>query len=201
MSESKVLFLHVPKVAGSSMNHSPLSKRIDFKIHSFKGDVVDKIKALGAEGSFKFGFVRNPYSRFVSLYNYFYKMPENHMYYQYNGAICKVIKSYKTFNEFTIAFPDLRIRNNFHFQPQANYFVSKNVDFKVDFIGRYEELQCDVDKLSSILNVENFELGLSNSSGKVNSYLELYTQESLKVVSDFYAEDFCEFNYNQLEEI
>ena len=133
MIEQELLFLHTPKVAGSSMNATPLAKKVKYKIHSFKGDVYDKVQELGAEDSFKYGFVRNPYSRFVSLYNYFFKMDEKHPFYRYNGPIVNVVRKYENINDFCEAFETLRLKGNFHFRPQVGYFVSENSGYRDRF--------------------------------------------------------------------
>lgn len=195
MIDKDLLFLHTPKVAGSSMNTSPLAKKVKFKIHSFKGDVYGKVKELGAENTFKYGFVRNPYSRFVSLYNYFTKMSEEHPFYKYNGPIVKVVHRYDDLNAFCEAFQGLRLNGNFHFRPQVGYFISENQDYKVDFIGKYENLQNDFNSLCEKVGLEQFELPVANSSGRVRDYMSLYSDESRKVIECFYKEDFEFFNY------
>lgn len=196
MNKQEILFLHTPKVAGSSINTTPLAKSIKYKVHSFKGDVYQKIKEIGAENTFSFGFVRNPYSRFVSLYNYFYKMDENHMFYKYNAPIVNVIRKYPTFNDFCLAFESLRLKGNFHFRPQAGYFESEVPSYSVDFIGKYESLQADYDALCELLNIEKFALPTVNSSGKVTNFMELYSDDAKNIVQDFYERDFVLFDYD-----
>jgi hypothetical protein len=195
MDNREILFLHTPKVAGSSMNASPLAKKVKYKIHSFKGDVYDKVNELGAENAFAYGFVRNPYSRFVSLYNYFYKMTEDHPFHRYNAPIVKVVHQYDDINAFCEAFESLRLKGNFHFRPQVGYFISANENYKADFIGKYENLQSDFNDLCLMLGLDKFQLPVANSSGRVQDYMKLYTEESKKVIESFYKADFEFFNY------
>lgn len=195
MIEQELLFLHTPKVAGSSMNATPLAKKVKYKIHSFKGDVYDKVQELGAENSFKYGFVRNPYSRFVSLYNYFTKMNEQHPFYKYNAPIVKVVHRYDSLNAFCEAFEELRLKGNFHFRPQVMYFTSEHEQYKVDFTGKYENLQSDFNALCEKVGLDTFELPVANSSGQVQDYMALYSDESKKVIENFYKDDFDFFNY------
>ncbi|WOD06176.1 sulfotransferase family 2 domain-containing protein [Marinomonas sp. GJ51-6] len=195
MDNKKILFLHTPKVAGSSMNASPLAKRVDYKIHSFKGDIFDKVKELGAESAFKYGFVRDPFSRFVSLYNYFYKMTEEHPFHRYNAPIVNVVRQYHDINAFCEAFESLRLKGNFHFRPQVGYFTSENDEYEVDFIGKYENLQSDFNQLCELLAIDQFELPVANSSGRVKDFMQLFTHESQKVIESFYRDDFNFFNY------
>ena len=64
---SKFIFIHVPKNAGTSIHKSVgLDKSIHVTLKQY-------IKLLGKEqyeSMFSFAFVRNPFSRFISLYNY-----------------------------------------------------------------------------------------------------------------------------------
>ena len=195
MQNKELLFLHTPKVAGSSMNATPLAKKVKYKIHSFKGDVFDKVIELGAENAFKYGFVRNPYSRFVSLYNYFSKMDEDHPFYRYNGPIVNVVKKYEDINAFCESFETLRLKGNFHFRPQVGYFISENPNYKVDFIGKYENLQKDFDSLCESVGLEHSKLPVANSSGRVADYMKLFSSSSRKVIETFYKDDFDYFNY------
>lgn len=195
MKDKSLLFLHTPKVAGSSMNATPLAKKVKFKIHSFKGDINNKVKEIGAEDTFKYGFVRNPYSRFVSLFNYFSKMNEDHPFYRYNGPIVNVVKKYEDINSFCESFETLRLKGNFHFRPQIGYFFSENPDYKVDFIGKYENLQSDFDTLCDTVGVERSKLPVANSSGRVTDYMKLFSPDSRKVIESFYKDDFDYFDY------
>lgn len=195
MKDKSLLFLHTPKVAGSSMNATPLAKKVKFKIHSFKGDISHKVKEIGAEDTFKYGFVRNPYSRFVSLYNYFSKMTEAHPFYRYNVPIVNVVQKYNNINDFCEAFETLRLKANFHFRPQVGYFLSEDPDYKVDFVGKYEKLQSDFDELCVLVGLEKMTLPVANSSGQVIDYMRLFSIESQKVIENYYKDDFEYFNY------
>jgi hypothetical protein len=197
MIESNLLFLHVPKVAGSSMNATPLAKSVKFKIHSFKGDIFEKIGELGCRDFFKYGFVRNPYSRFNSLYNYFRNMSEQHVFYKFNVAIIRVVREYEDINDFCANFNKLQLRNNFHFRPQIAYFKSVCPDYQVDFIGKYENLQKDFDMLCDTVGVGRCVLPIANSSGVSNKMLVNYSRESENIIREFYQEDFSYFGYEE----
>jgi hypothetical protein len=90
MSEiNKVLFLHIPKTAGSSLISSEIGQRMDKRIHSFIGELKDTMTEMDVNSYYKFCFTRNPWDRFSSLYHYFYNMTESHMFYKYNPSIIK----------------------------------------------------------------------------------------------------------------
>lgn len=193
----KVLFIHIPKTAGSSLNRTPILSKVDKKIHPFRTTIVDKIKEIEAEDYFKFCFVRNPYARFYSLYNYFYKMSESHPFHKYNGQICEVVQRYNTFEEFALAFPTLRIKNNFHFYPQSKYTFQEG-NKVVDYIGRVETFKSSIDALCEILGLDsNFEIPHANQS-TTGIWKDNYTTKSLQIVNEYYDDDFNFLSYEKL---
>lgn len=189
----KVLFMHIPKTAGSSLLSSELGAAIDKRIHSFVGEIDDIIKEYGAEDYFKFCFTRNPYDRFCSLYYYFKNMTPEHMFYKYNGSILKLVKRYETFEDFCLAFPDLNIKN-FHFYSQSKYMFSNGSQI-VDYIGKMENLNEDVADLCNKLGVvQTKQIPHSNKSNTVD-YRDIYSNKMRKVVEDAYEEDIKRLGY------
>jgi len=195
--KSQVLFIHIPKTAGSSINSSPLMSKVDKKIHPFRTTINDKIIEIGAEDFFKFCFVRNPYARFYSLYNYFYHMNAEHIFYKYNGHICEVVQRFRTFSDFVHNFKELRIRNNFHFYPQSDYVYCEG-ELVADFIGKVENIDHDINDLAKLLDLAvNIELSEVNVSTKKDAYKQAYTEQLKMIVQDIYGRDFDNFGYDR----
>src|ERR1700722_10079584 len=64
------VFIHVPKTAGTSLRQAlGLNAPLNIPCHATAQEVLPFIK-LVAPKTVSLAFVRNPYSRFVSLYNY-----------------------------------------------------------------------------------------------------------------------------------
>lgn len=183
----KKLFLHIPKTAGSSLLSSELGGCIDKRIHSFVGTLEEQIIKMNAEDYFKFCFTRNPWDRFSSLYHYFYYMTEEHMFYKYNPSIIKLVRKYKTFEEFCLAFPGLNIKN-FHFYPQTKYMLvgGRNI---VDFVGKMENIDSDMAQLCEILNIAIKKPLPHSNKSKSSNYRDLYTEEMKAIVQKEYSQD------------
>lgn len=191
----KVLFIHIPKTAGSSLNRTPIASKVDKKIHPFKTTIMDRIIELGAEDYFKFCFIRNPYSRFYSLYSYFQKMDKNHQFYKYNVRICEVMQKFTSFDEFSEAFLELRMKNNFHFYPQSRYVYCDGIKI-ADFVGKMENMADDVFKLAETIGVRtNFTIPHANKSTD-GMYEKHFSKNSKNIVEKFYAEDLDNFDYS-----
>ncbi len=189
----KALFMHIPKTAGSSLLSSDLGGAIDKRIHSFVGSIDDIIREYSAEDHFKFCFTRNPYDRFCSLYYYFRNMTEDHMFYKYNGSILKLVKRYDTFEEFCLAFPELKIKN-FHFYSQSKYMYS-NGNLILDYVGSMENLAEDVAILCDKLGVvQRNPIPHSNKSNSID-YRDVYSSKMKRVVEEAYAEDIEKLGY------
>ena len=121
--QNRILFLHVPKTAGSSLTASNL--KIDKIIHplsSLEGawpEVKDLIK-----NHYTIAFVRNPWDRFVSLYHYFFNMSPTHFAYKYDHQTVTNVQRFKTFEDFCINFEDFDQKQpfkKFHFFNQQFY--------------------------------------------------------------------------------
>ncbi len=191
----KTLFIHIPKTAGMSLSHTELVRSSSAKIHPLKGPITEKIEELGAEEFFKFAFVRNPWDRFFSLYNYFHNMDESHQFYKYNHHFLPEVKKFKTFDEFCLAFPTLRLRNNFHFYRQTEYVLDAAGRRVTDFLGRYENLQKDAQRLCRQLELGPPEAIPHKNRSNTLDYREHYTPSGVEVIGKYYESDIQQFGY------
>jgi hypothetical protein len=190
---NKVLFLHIPKTAGSSLISSEIGSKIDCRIHSFVGSLEDKILEHGATKHFKFCITRNPWDRFSSLYHYFYHMKEDHMFFKFNPSIIKLVRRYDSFEKFCLAFPELQVKN-FHFYPQSRYMLidGRNI---IDFSCKVEDLSTDIHQLAEALNITlTKEFPHSNKSASID-YRELYSTKMKDVVAQCYSIDVESLGY------
>jgi len=190
----KNLFLHIPKTAGSSLLSSEVGNKIDYRIHSFIGCISEQINKLNAQDSFKFCITRNPWDRFFSLYQYFYNMREDHMFYKYNPSIIKVVRRYDTFEKFCCAFPELEIKN-FHFYPQSKYIFLDDLIIP-DYIGKIETISEDINELAEMMNVKlTREFPHSNKSNQLN-YRTQYNQKTKNMIAEVYKMDVERLGYD-----
>jgi len=129
---------------------------------------------------FKFGFVRNPYARFVSYCafmgretGHFEQAPREFMHW--------------------ILFRE-RPDGHILFRPQHEFLIGEDGALAVDFVGRNETMQASYDAVCARLAIDSETLGRVNPS-KHGAWLDYYDQTLLEGVADYYRRDFELFNY------
>tara|TARA_B100000579_G_C22667132_1_gene773788 strand:+ start:209 stop:796 length:588 start_codon:yes stop_codon:yes gene_type:complete len=137
---------------------------------------------------FKFGFVRNPYSKFVSEYNYFKKLYKTHPdIISFSSELC----DFKTFarNINKVDWPE-------HRYMQYKFFTLKGKTpyQSMDFIGRMENLQQDFDIVCEKIGIPRQELPHANLTNSKH-YTEYYDDETRELVAERYAKDIEYFGY------
>lgn len=187
-------FVHIPKVAGTS---------IEAALYGSFGKVGHRtamerrrLDPAGFDRSFRFGFVRNPYDRFVSAFVYMRKGGRNRFDSEWAE---NNISHYKDFNSFVLALQQPQIAKSImswmHFRPQHEFLCDTDGVLMVDFVGKYETLETDFRKVSE-------KLGRAVTLPHLNpverdKYEAYYSAETRAVVHSLYAKDFELFNYNE----
>ena len=178
------IFIHIPKTGGMSIqealslqqyrNRRKLAQGREYSgLVTFGHELLPYLqrRGLAPRDVFTFSFVRNPYDRAVSLWAYFRQ--------QYNTDIgftewCRNIGAYTW-----------RIR-----YPQARWLDG----LTVDFVGRFEILQRDFDRLCVLLSVPQSNLPHLNQS-EHGARQDHYTDEARAIIRAHYARDFAELGY------
>jgi hypothetical protein len=136
---------------------------------------------------FNFCFVRNPWSRFLSAYSYLRRGGRGS---RGDSQDAKIINQFENLKEFSYNFD--KIKNDFvdkHFYEQVYW-----VDDKVDFIGRFENLQEDFNIICDKIGISQQQLTHKNKS-KHKHYTEYYDDETREIVAEKYAKDIEYFGY------
>lgn len=137
--------------------------------------------------AYKFSFSRNPYDRAVSLYAYL-KHRRN-----------KVPGDW-TFLDFCRRISDGDIHPigvyNVRVFSQCNPQVRWIENISMDYIGKQENLESEIETIASRLGIENRGLTRANESPR-SHYIEYYCEESRDIVQHFYREDFEYFGYDK----
>jgi len=221
--EYKCIFVHIPKVAGQSverffLNRLGLSWEQRQHLHMMKNKNpakgTEKLSHLAAseyvrcehisqqefDDYFKFSFVRNPWARIVSEYRY-------RNYFRYNS-----------FKDFVMnKMPQPSFKDDYrHVMPQYDMLYDEQGKCLVDFVGRFENLQADFDKVCERLGFEDSKLPYVNSSEKTSRairrqlksiiyrngesekkhYTEFYDDETRDFVTTYYKKDVETFGYS-----
>jgi hypothetical protein len=101
---------------------------------------------------FKFSFVRNPWSRVVSIYKYLWQLNRHDL----------------DFKPFVFScLEDLLSSGDLHVLPQTDYVYSQG-RLAVDFIGKFEQLQEDFNRICQSIGIPPRTLTHSNKSEAVN---------------------------------
>lgn len=201
-----ILFIWIPKTAGTSIytifeKNGCLKLKSKEKFENFinKGFVtfghvsvnhllkVEIIKTEFFNNSFKFCFVRNPYDRTVSLFHHFKRkknrLPDNIITF---NDFCNYI-----YNEKVSPIGLYNYKKLSQCNPQYLWIPKK-----IDFIGRFENLQNDFNYICDKIGIEKTELPWKNKS-KRDDYKSYYDKETKELIYNFYKEDFKKFGYDK----
>ncbi len=202
----KFLFVHIQKTAGRSFE-AVLKENIP-DLENFMGTHDHALWAkeeLGDEWSeyYKVAFVRNPWDRLVSWYTMIQEKGTMTWYKKifgmrrYNDLTQYVLANSNSFDEFlykcTDTIDDTDGRKSILYN-QLDYVSDKNGNLIVDFVGKFEDLANDSQKVFETLGFEGVSLPHKNSS-KHKNYRTYYSEETKEEVSKMYAKDIKFFGY------
>ncbi|MCV3376266.1 sulfotransferase family protein, partial [Campylobacter sp. IFREMER_LSEM_CL2151] len=190
----KCVFIHVPKVAGSSIERVIYQTDRWLVGHVKASDYV-KLDRNKFESYFSFGFVRNPYDRVVSAYHYLRSGGGNLV--DETWAKENIYK-YNSFEEFVLNLQNnderIKILSWMHFVPQYKYLCDNDKNILVSFIGKFEKLDEDFKKILNILNRKDSLVHVNKS--KHYAYKDYYNYETYKIIREIYKNDFEIFDYD-----
>ena len=146
-----------------------------FRSHETVKSIQNKISSKIFDNYFKFAIVRNPYSRFVSRYNYTKLVTKN-----------KNIK----FSEFVKEYVELGMITD----QQYKFLLNNNGDIGVNKILKFENISKDINEIANRISVNPNKLYKMNVSTHDN-YKEYYDTETKNIVENFCKEDLNLFNY------
>ena len=221
----KTIFVHIPKVAGQSIesmflndlnldwdNRAELllrkkkfNEKGPFRLAHLKAhEYVDfnYIDLQKFNTYFKFSFVRNPFSRAYSYYKYL----------GYSEII--------TFSSFISEVLMKKVnKNHFFFIPQVDYLYY-NDELLVDFVGKFENINEDIKTivkkanlsthilpyvnkskndskrgLNKVIKNPKFLLKLKMNNHIFKDYREAYDKASIDRIKQIYKEDIDKFQY------
>ncbi len=194
----KFLFIHVYKVAGTSIRYalSPYGKptiisRVkrnifgkpflgnDFAHHVTSLEVRDKLGNREFNKLFKFAFVRNPWDWQVSLYHF---TIQNIDHFQHNK-----VKKLKNFEEYI----NWRIQEAMCFQSSFTHDGKGNQ--LVDFVGHIENIQTDFKQICDHVGIVCKLPVINRSIHK--EYEKYYTPITYNLIGDAYSKEIDLFGY------
>lgn len=224
--QSNCIFVHIPKAAGRSIEMYFMQRlKLDRDNETHRDQMLlndnndptkgtQKLSHLSAaeyvscgyisqqdfDRYYKFSFVRNPWSRLVSEYRY------------------RNFLSHKNFKDFVMnKMPEPGWDDKYrHVMPQSEMLYDGNGRLLVNFVGKFETLQQDFDRVCERLGFAETQLPHINSSDKksrelrrkarnilhrnkesdLRKYADFYDQETREYVAEIYQADIKNFNYS-----
>ena len=196
----KCIFVHIPKCGGTSIEDvlfKPKSKRTTKDLwmfpnkyqtgglqHLMASHIIQEVGEGIFSKYFTFSFVRNPWDKMVSQYNYTIAKRVDLL--DHIG----ITKS-SSFEEYIKCVFDVEIFVQWDCQYKFLYMDGNCV---VDFIGRFENLQEDFNIVCDKIGIPQQQLPHKNKS-KHKSYTEYYNDETRQIVAKKYAKDIEMFGY------
>lgn len=185
-----LLFVHIPKNAGSSIIQSIPNMRIvhHLPIYHQITQCIDRecMNILNVEPSLdrfvSFAIKRNPYTRFISAYSYLSGGGAGFL----DRKACHIVRSYRDINAFIRHLP-YHMECIVHFLPQ-HVFICKNDSIVVSHVFPFEDLPHCLTPIISPHTIRHV-----NRSKKRNYHL---TTESISILQTCYKKDFEIFGYN-----
>ena len=183
--DRECIFVHIPKSAGKSI---ALSLYGDDKPGHFFALDYKICDAKSYAAFFKFCFVRDPVSRFISAYNFLASGGTAIG----DGEFKKdVIDRYEDINDFIACWLSRKnIMLKEHFVPQI-YFTHVDGELAVDFVGKHETIGDDFARLRKFIpGVRDLKFVNKGKPGVAS-----LNAQSLAKIRELYAEDYVAFGY------
>ncbi len=191
VNEYGAIFIHIPKAAGTSIYTSLFGTLGGGHMSAKRYKIM--FGPMKFNAYYKFTFVRNPYDRVLSAYNFLKKGGMNS--YDKKFADTNIIQ-YKNFDDFVINGLNVKkdIQNWIHFVPQYKFLMIDN-DINGIFIGKLENIDQDFKYISNVLGIKA-ELKKTNSSNTEINYKEFYRNDEVKqIIERIYEKDLQFFDY------
>ncbi len=186
----RCIFIHIPKTAGISVTHALFGNSAG--VHKSVKNYQDIFPSRTFNQYFKFSFVRNPWDRLFSAFN-FLKRGGLH---NKDAEWAEIhIDKFDTFEQFVHQWvTQENIFKGIHFYPQNWFLTDKNDHIPVDFIGKFESLDQDFRFICHKIGI-NAKLIHKNASGKKKNFRDFYSTEMKNIVHEVYSTDIEKFKY------
>ena len=130
---------------------------------------------------YKFAIVRNPFDRFVSVCSFLNR--DNPEFRAHPSLWMKT------------ALKRPRFQSRVLVRPQALQLMDKDDEIRLDYIGRYENLQESMDSVFADLDLPTVFLKQRNASNHAH-YRQYYDDELRQTVTAYYRQDLEMFGYD-----
>ncbi len=132
---------------------------------------------------FKFGFVRNPWDRVVSLFE------------RKEGIQMKGTMTFPEFVDWIQYSSDTCVHPSRH-KNQMDWFTNDNGDFIVDFIGKFENIEQDWEKIAREIGAPPHLPHKNKKRKKGKNFKDYYDERTKEVIREKFGKDIEYFGYS-----
>jgi len=186
----KCIFVHVPKCAGTAVSRSLFNEGVGHTTLRNYQLIFNKDEFYKY---FKFTFVRNPFDRVFSAYNFLKKGGLDRKDMEWASIN---LKDYATFEQFIkegLRKPE--VLSFIHFIPQHVFLTSYEGEVPIDFIGHYETLEKDFEFVCSKIGVSQKLESINVTNTQNRKYFRYYDPEMTEIIERVYKKDIQFFGY------
>jgi len=177
------ILIHINKTGGSSIEKA---LGLPQQLHLTALELREKLGDKRWNKRFKFAFVRNPWDKVVSHYYYRYRrnaqgIKEDNINFKQWVKLTYGEKNPKYYN-----IPKM-------FAPQMDWITNEKGEVIIDFIGRFENLNEDFQKVCGIIGKKRELPHLRKSNHKPYQYY--YDDETRELIEKIFKKDIDAFGY------
>lgn len=190
-SRTNCIYIHVPKVAGTSISNALYGKPLG---HYSAAEISRRFPVL-FDTALSFSFVRNPWDRILSAYR-FARIGGTEAMGMKNPGKYRT-SEFSSFERFLYEWLSFRNPENedFIFKPQCYFLCDLEGEVMVDYLGRYERFKEDLKIIEGEIG-RTLEVHYSNETSSYEDYRKQYTSpEMIELVADKYSRDVKIFEY------
>jgi hypothetical protein len=167
--------------------NKPINENLPEKAHAKAIEIRAMLGAEKYDNYFKFAFVRNPWSLVLSMYRY-----GNRKKQPTNNPSLKTARKL-TFEEYVESF----IARHPTLQLQKAWVTNESGNISVDYIGKFETLQEDYNKILEKIGLPPRNLpGLNIDPSKIAiAYRNSYNSKTQSIIYERYKDDIDLFGY------
>ena len=185
-----IIFIHVPKAAGTSVAHAIYGRSISHHTAAF----FCKADPEAFQRYYSFSIVRNPFDRLVSSF-FFAKGGGTPLVPVHRPARFQV-PEFETFESFVRDWLPLNWACDYVFQPQARFLLDERREsvlvqelFEIRDLARCQsKLECILDRPMSLNSLNMVERA---------DFRSFYTDDTFELVYDLYREDFDRLGHGE----
>lgn len=172
---NNVIFIHPPRCSGTSIEQS-FNWKNDLEKHLAASSIRKRVGEKTWNESFKFGIVRNPFDRVISMYH-------ARCYIRFKKGIM-----FETLDEFLRSIPKINTEEGI----QCSDFINE----KLDFIIKYENRSNDLNQIYRDFGIKIDGSIQTRPTNRNRDYKLYHNAKTIELVKWRFKEDIDRFDYS-----